>query len=175
MLDDEAQQIKDFLVRKLDKMDISTYGLSFSVKTGHMISFTSIVIEKNPSASEKEPISFNILYSKDFNPNSFDYYVFAKNISLETIPLILLELSHKYYDQLTIRSGGSNLLLNEKQEDNSKRYQCSSCLTVYDEKMGDPSAGIPCGFRFQDLSSSYTCPICDSPKSAYRVIFEDHA
>src|SRR5690606_8533485 len=72
-LDEEALDIKNYLVRALDKQDISTYGLSFSVKTRHMALFTSIAIEKAVKEKNSNPDTFNILYSKDFNPNLSEY------------------------------------------------------------------------------------------------------
>lgn len=171
VLDKDAQEIKDFLVRKLDKMDISTYGLSFSIKTGHMIAFTSVVIERIAGRSEKAPDSFNILYSKDFNPNLSEYYYFVKGVSLETIPALLLQLSYKYYDQLNVKSLNTQKKPdNKKNTDSSNKYQCSSCLTIYDEKLGDRINGIAPGFEFSKLPSDYCCPVCESPKSAYRLL-----
>lgn len=171
VLDKDAQGIKDFLVRKLDKMDISTYGLSFSVKTGHMIAFTSIVVEKNAGGVENAPDTFNILYSRDFNPNLSEYFYFVKGVSLETIPAILLQLSYKYYDQLNVKTLGTEKNPEaQKNAGSSKKYQCSSCLTIFDEKIGDRANGIAPGVDFAKLPSDYCCPVCDSPKSAYRLL-----
>lgn len=171
VLDEEALEIKNYLVRALDKQDISTYGLSFSVKTRHMVAFTSIVIEKNTKTSEKEPDTFNILYSKDFNPNLSEYYYFVKNVAIEIIPALLIQLSHKYYDQLQVKKPvdkPENTA--ETKPKKSRKYQCSSCLTIYDEQIGDPDAGIAPGTEFLKLHNDYTCSVCDSPKAGFRLI-----
>jgi rubredoxin len=171
VLEEEALEIKNYLVRALDKQDISTYGLSFSVKIRHMVVFTSIVIEKNPKQKEKDADTFNILYSKDFNPNLFEYHYYVKEVTLETIPPLLIELSYKYYDQLDAKKAGEipESVQGSKGVQNRK-YQCSNCMTIYDEKIGDPSSGVVPGTSFLKLSGDYSCPVCESPKSAYRLI-----
>ena len=169
VLDDEALEIKNYLVRALDKMDISTYGLSFSVKTSHMVPFTSIVVERNAKTETKDPDNFNILYSKDFNPNLSEYFYYVKGVALETIPTLLLQLSYTYYDQLAAKKK-VNTGKKELPERKSLKYQCSSCLTIYDEKIGDPAAGISPGTEFLSLPSDYTCSVCECPKSGFRRI-----
>ncbi len=171
VLDEEALEIKNYLVRALDKQDISTYGLSFSIKIRHMVLFTSIVVEKNGKINDKDPDTFNILYSKDFNPNLSEYYYYVKEVTLETIPPLLIELSYKYYDQLDAKkTGGMTEPAKGSNSIQTRKYQCSSCMTIYDEKMGDSSSGVAPGTSFLRLSGDYTCPVCESPKSAYRLI-----
>lgn len=171
VLDDEALEIKNYLVRALDKQDISTYGLSFSVKIKHMVLFTSIVIEKNALPEDGTPATFNILYSKDFNPNLSEYFFFAKNVALEIIPPLLIELSYKYYEQLNVgKSSGARDISIIKSEEPGQRYQCSSCMTIYDENYGDTESGLAPGTPFPKLPPDYTCPLCDSPKSAFKLI-----
>lgn len=171
VLDEEALEIKNYLVRALDKQDISTYGLSFSVKTGHMALFTSVAIEKALREKPGDPETFNILYSKDFNPNLSEYFYYAKNVSKETLPSLLIELSHKYYDQL--EGGKSSETPDTGKETIQRRnlkYQCSNCLTVYDERYGDVTSGIAPGTSFMKLSNDYCCQVCESPKSAFKLI-----
>ena len=172
VLDEEALDIKNYLVRSLDKQDISTNGLSFSVKTKHMSLFTSVAIEKVKKEKENDPDTFNILYSKDFNPNLSEYFYYVKNVSKEILPPLLIELSYKYYEQLEGKksiephrdAGGAPV------QKPYLKYQCSACLTVYDEKYGDPAADIPSGTSFMKLSGMYCCSVCDSPKSAFKLI-----
>ncbi|WP_215223295.1 rubredoxin domain-containing protein [Echinicola shivajiensis] len=171
VLDEEALNIKNYLVRALDKQDISTYGLSFSIKTKHMALFTSVAIEKAPKENPNDPDTFNILYSKDFNPNLSEYYFYAKNVPIDTIPPLLIELSYKYYDQLEERKNpdNSDSDLNSEQK-HHKKYQCSNCMTIYDEKYGDPDSDILPGTSFMKLPTNYCCSVCESPKSAFKLI-----
>ncbi|MDN3669662.1 rubredoxin [Echinicola jeungdonensis] len=171
VLDEEALEIKNYLVRALDKQDISTYGLSFSVKTKHMALFTSVAIEKTKKEKPNDPDTFNILYSKDFNPNLSEYFYYAKNVPKETLPPLLIELSYKYYDQLEVRKTSDPVdTVEGTPKKQHRKYQCSSCLTVYDEKYGDPESEIAAGTSFLKLPEDYNCPVCESPKSAFKLI-----
>ncbi len=169
-LDEEALSLKKFLVRELDKIDISTSGLTFTIKSDRDITvFTSVVIEKSLQSKHREIPTYNVLYSKDFNPNHTEYYPFAKDIRKEIIPLILVELSHKYYEQLEKKENNPAKEIDTHTTNNTS-YQCSNCLTIYDEKIGDPTNGIEPGVSFKKLPNSFGCPLCGSPKSGFRPI-----
>ena len=49
-----------------------------------------------------------------------------------------------------------------------KKWKCSVCGRVYDPAKGDPEGGVAPGTAFEDIPDDWTCPECDSPKSAYR-------
>ena len=101
-----ALNLKTFLVRTLDQFDISTYGLNFGIseynRDGHY--FTSIVIEKNelPAALESIKIrdTYNVLFAKNFDPNTREYIVHSQDIDKLELPTILIELSRKYFEEL---------------------------------------------------------------------------
>ncbi len=72
--DSEALELKRFLVRELDQQDISTHGLTFTIKTNReMFYFTSLVIEKCQEADAKPGEYYNILYARNFNPTLIAY------------------------------------------------------------------------------------------------------
>ncbi|MDW7691642.1 rubredoxin [Flammeovirgaceae bacterium SG7u.111] len=166
VLDQEALELKTFLVRALDQQDISTYGLSFTIRnTQDIILFTSVVIEKNEERSGKSP-TYNVLYSKDFNPNLTEYTAYAKGVTKEVLPPILIELSKRYYEQLETRSTPTGSKRSKKTGE-KVLYQCTNCMTVYDDAFGEPDTGIEPGIPFGKLPESYTCPTCSSPKSSF--------
>jgi rubredoxin len=171
VLDDEALELKNYLVRALDQQDISTYGLNFTIITkSETVLFTSVVIEKAEKKAENDPDVFNILYSKDFNPNLSEYFYYVKGVTKEIIPALLIELSHMYYDQLDMPITNVNGQPIEKFKRPKMIFQCKNCMTIYDEDYGDEFAGIPVGTPFAKLPSDYQCPICTSPKSAYKQL-----
>jgi rubredoxin len=175
VIDNDALELKRFLVRELDQQDISTHGLTFTIKTNReMFYFTSIVIEKCEEIESVTNERYNILYAKDFNPNNFVYLSYARSVKKEIIPALLIELSKLYFRQL-----------NPEKEHKSERtadhhvngfvssYQCSNCLTIYDKKYGDPSSNIPPGIAFEKLPETYKCHVCDSPKK-YFIAVKDY-
>lgn len=171
VLDEEALQLKRFLVKNFDINDISTEGLTFTIKTTSMIPFTSIIIEQKRTSrysGEYELIpTYNILYSKDFNPNTREYITFSKDVDKEDLPLLLIELTKLYYDQLNheteVKLPGKAI----KDKTIRKVHQCGECMTVYDEALGEEEAGIKAGASFEDLPESYVCSLCEAPKSSF--------
>ncbi len=51
-----------------------------------------------------------------------------------------------------------------------RRYQCTVCGHIYDEKDGDPDTGIAPGTRWEDVPEDWRCPECGTVKSDYELI-----
>lgn len=49
----------------------------------------------------------------------------------------------------------------------STAFRCRSCLTVYDERYGDPRQGQSAGTPFSALSSAWSCPVCGGPRDNF--------
>lgn len=171
--DAEALELKRFLVRNFDQNDISTYGLTFGISSHYGQNFTAILIIKNPQPKVIEQFNirptFNVLYSKDFDPNTREYRTYAQDVDKIELPGLLMELSQLYFDQLGQSPQQEKTLKREATEANVKvdAYQCQSCLTIYDSKYGDSFAGIPAGTPFEQLPNDYVCPTCEAPLSSY--------
>jgi rubredoxin len=169
--DDEALELKNYLVRVLDQQDISTYGLTFTVKTKkHKVLFTSIVIENAEKTDEQQPDLYNILYARSFNPNLFEYYPFARKVSRNIIPALLMELSKKYYDQLDTEKGTPETLATISAPAPKTIFRCRNCLNVFDPEYGDSFARIPPATPFAQLPDAYVCSVCGSPKEAFEEV-----
>ena len=173
VIDPEALELKRFLVRELDQQDISTHGLTFTIKTNRdLFYFTSIVIEKNAGDQGKPGEYYNILYARDFNPNNIAYHVYSKNVRKEIIPSLLIELSKMYFRQLNPEKDNKESPSASVVNGARSSHQCSNCLTIYDKKFGDPASDIPPGIPFEDLPDTYKCHVCDSPKNHFRPVKE---
>lgn len=172
VLDEEALELKRFLVLELDQQDISTHGLTFTIKTDRdILYFTNVVIERDNSPESVPGEHYNILHASEFDPNSVVYHTYARRIKREMIPSVLIELSKLYFRQLNPDKESTGDIKSEPvQSGRSVRYQCSNCLTVYDENIGDAEAGIPAGVPFEKLPETYTCHVCDSPKGHFERV-----
>ena len=171
--DKEALELKKFLVRSFDQNDISTYGLTFGISNdvGKRSHFASVIIEKNQSPAivkdfEVRP-TYNVLHFQNFDPNTQTYLSYARDVDKIELPGLLMELSKKYFKQL-----GEVKKLNEnigklEEKPTHEVHQCASCFTVYDELYGDEKSEISAGTTFDDLPESYTCPVCEAPKSQF--------
>ena len=170
VIDAEALELKRFLVRELDQQDISIHGLTFTIKTNRdMFLFTSVVIEKSLTGYG----GYNILYAKNFNPNTVTYLTYAKNVRKEVIPSLLVELSKLYFRQLNPEKEPLKEIREESdvaRQSELPVYQCSNCLTVYDPRYGDELAGIPPGISFAELPDSFRCHVCDTAKKYFALV-----
>ncbi|UXP31837.1 rubredoxin [Reichenbachiella agarivorans] len=168
VLHNECLELKNYLVRALDQQDISTSGLTFTVKPNDDIYlFTSVVIEFDEQTQGER--QYNILYSTGFNPNAGEYHTYVANASREILPALLIELSHLYYEQLE-EVPVDNSPSRKEEVSQSVKHQCSSCMTVYDEQYGDPAADIAPNTSFEQLPADYICPTCGDDKSHYSLI-----
>lgn len=171
VIDTEALELKRFLVRELDQQDISTHGLTFTIKTHReMFYFTSIVIEKVNGIASSD--LFTILYARNFNPNTTTYLTYAKNVRKETIPALLIELSKLYFRQLNPDRENIGQTRSETPATvvSVEVYQCPNCLTLYDERYGDQISGILAGTRFESLPENYQCHVCGSQKKYFQPV-----
>ncbi|PWA05742.1 rubredoxin [Flavobacterium laiguense] len=165
-----ALNLKTFLVRTLDQFDISTYGLTFGIleynRDGHY--FTSIVIEKNELPKDLESIkirdTYNVLFAKNFDPNTREYIVHTQDVDKLELPTILIELSRKYFEELGNSIIETSSSATKKEKKVQEMHQCPECLTVYNSEYGDVSQGIEKGILFKDLPADYCCSLCESPK-----------
>ena len=169
VFDTRALELKRFLVKELDRHDISTHRLTFTIKMQReMFFFTAIVIEKSEETGTSPGDYYNILYAKNFNPNLINYITFAYRVKKEMIPGILIELSKMYFKQLNPEKEQATEERPEtKAEEVVLSFQCSNCLSVYDQNYGDPAASISKGTPFENLPDAYKCHVCDSPKNDF--------
>ncbi len=171
LLDLEAMQLKRYLIRIFDQNDILTSGLSFSIKTGDFNTFTSIVIEKDQASKfqgnfELEP-TYTITHTKNFDPLSNEYVVYASHVLKEDLPPLLMQLSKTYFEGLDDLPDLSRRPSFEKKQQTIGAHQCPDCLSIYDERVGEPTNAIVPGVAFEALLDTYTCSLCASPKHAF--------
>jgi rubredoxin len=49
-------------------------------------------------------------------------------------------------------------------------WMCLPCGHIYDPAEGAPEQGIPPGTRFENLGSSYACPVCGVGTDEFQAI-----
>ena len=172
--DDFALALKKYLVKHFNENDISTYGLTFAISNdvGKRAHFSSIIIEKNPIPDAIKEFTdkptFNVLHFKNFDPNTGEYVLYAQEVDKKQLGQLLVELSKQYFVELGKTK--TKPKPNKKIKDNLVRsvYQCQSCLTIYDESVGDATASICAGTLFEELPDLYVCSVCNAPKSTFQ-------
>lgn len=172
--DKDALNLKEFIVKSFDQNDISTYGMSFGISQHgeNKTYFTSVMVEKNKTPDivknfQVRP-TFNVLYSKNFDPNTQEYIVYAQDVDKIELPGLLMELSQLYFDQLGAIADESSTKKSKKATPAlTEVYQCTECMTIYDSAFGDENSNIAPNTLFEDLPEDYTCGVCEASKVSY--------
>ncbi len=172
----DALNLKKYLVSNFDQNDISTYGLTFGITDYNKASnyFTSIVVEKNKQPELIEGFqtrdTYNLLYAKSFDPNTRQYIMHVQDVDKVELPSLLMELSQLYFDQLGSEIEVEKEAEVQKETTELEVYQCTDCLTIYDEAFGDVTQSVAPKTLFKELSENYECSLCEAPKSSFKKI-----
>ncbi|RZK24259.1 MAG: rubredoxin [Hymenobacter sp.] len=165
--------LKHELVRHFNEEDIRTYQLCFAIKTQPRTGlFGSIIIRSHFDSLTQTGLhaeQFELLHTRDFNPNSKDFVSFRKKVSRENLPWYLTQLCDVFYELQAAASSPVPLeeaMLPPAATHQPVLYQCRRCLTVYDEAYGDPAQAVAPGTAFEALLS-YCCPTCEAPKECF--------
>jgi len=174
--DDEAMDLKRFIVRNFDQNDISTYGLTFGITSTYSINFTSILIQRNPQPRVVQHFqvrpTYNVLHAKNFDPNTLQYETYAQDVDKIELPGLLMELSRLYFEGLGAVSAAQKPLVVAvpmpiRHLQDQEAFQCPNCLSVYDSRYGDVLQNIPVGVAFSALSEDYCCGVCETGKEEF--------
>lgn len=172
---EDGLQLKRQIIRHFDKEDVRTYGLCFAVQTKPASSmFGSVIIEKQQTKNPHKLKSlerYNILYRKNFNPNERETVVFRENVEKDHLGIYLTSLCKFFYERDSQEFYEPVPVQNDTP---IKRmvYQCKNCFTVYDPLIGDEEQNISAETKFEDLSSTYLCPLCESGKDNFIEVEE---
>ena len=172
----DALNLKKYLVANFDQNDISTYGLTFGITDYNKTSyyFTSIVVEKNNQpemiGSFQTRDTYNLLYAKNFDPNTRQYILHVQDVDKVELPGLLMELSQLYFDQLGNEKEIEKEVEVLKETTELEVYQCLNCFTIYDESYGDSTQNISPETLFNELPESYECALCEAPKTNFKKI-----
>jgi rubredoxin len=169
----EGINLKQELVKQFEEADLRTYRLCFAIKT-HLKSglFGSIIIKKIADKNSTEP-DFEIMHTRDFNPNTKDFVVYKTGLQETQLADELITLCDYYY---SLKVENEISALNEAVAEEAIAvtekcfvYQCKNCLTIYDQFWGDELNGIAAGTDFADLAI-YNCPTCDALKEDFMAV-----
>jgi rubredoxin len=161
--------LKHELVRYFNEEDIRTYQLCFAIKTKPQTGlFGSIIVRNqfnNLTQTGLHAEQFEILHTRDFNPNSKDFISFRRKVSRENLAWYLAQLCDLFYEQqaaaLPTTTPEEIAAPPVPSAAQPPLHQCRHCGTVYDEAYGDPAQQVAAGTPFGALAG-YQCPTCDA-------------
>ncbi len=167
--DEEALNLKRYIVKEFDKVDVRTFGLTFSIGKPED-PFTSVLIEKNwfPKIFNWLNLfkTYRISYAKDFNPETNEYLSYYNDVSHRELPGVLIQLSKKYYASLPELKEVQTKPIATKTT-KVKVHECRNCLSVYVPMIGEPTRDIAPGTEFSALPADYCCELCESPMDSF--------
>ena len=175
--------LKHELVRHFNEEDIRTYQLCFAIKTKPQTGlFGSIVVRSQFDSLTQTGLhteQYEMLHTRDFNPNSKDFISFRRKVSRENLPWYLAQLCDQFYEQQAAASPPAAPMSEPPptpptEPDQPLLHQCRRCFTVYEEADGDPAQGIAPGTPWAALST-YCCPTCEAPKEAFVAVGSPHS
>jgi len=175
--DKHALRLKKNVVKWFDKSDVCVHGLTFGIKTKPEPDFYSIKIDYKPGVKFLGRFdifeSYTISYAKNFNPNLCEYIDYARQVPHHRVAGVLQAVSKKFFGQLSALP--TAIIQIPKQEGNEAYivHQCKHCLTVYDPTVGIPEQNIVSNTAFAELPGSFSCPLCEAPKSDFYSISID--
>ena len=180
-LSDEALTLKRYIIRHFDRDDVRTYGLCFAIKMGPKTGlFGSVIIRKkeNESYNQRKALDrYDILYTRDFKPNSKEVVLFRKDVEKENLGVYLVSLCKYFYEQQDQQDNILHHIYRDEQEvakEETKKksivHQCKHCFSIYDEEYGDEANNVPPQTPFSELVNSYECPVCSAPKEDFTPI-----
>jgi rubredoxin len=156
-------EIKKYIVKALNDEDIRTFGVCIGIKTRKKSEvFSSILIRRKPLLRifglELFPV-YDILCAHDFNPNERTGFIFSSNNPRFLLVEQLRRSVVAFYNHRVDIKKKLEKPLSAKKDVQAKPveehvYQCTHCLTVYEEE-GEPPA-------------EYCCPLCEAPKDDFR-------
>lgn len=165
---DDGLYLKKHIMQHFDKEDLRTHGLCFAVKTlARSNVFGSIVIKKREA---KGSAVYDISYARNFNPNVQEYILYREHVQKDYLGTYLVSLVKLYYEQRNEESKiESTYQVADQQVPLEKQtlHQCSHCLSVYDERLGDEENNIEAGVMFSDLPYDFTCALCGASKQDF--------
>lgn len=164
---EEGLSLKKQLVREFEEADLRTYQLCFAIKTQPKTGLPgSIIIKKNTGGL------YDILYTRDFNPNSKDYVYYQQHVGTAELSTSLIAICGDFYlrksnDLPAVDAYHIEETASKHQQ--TEVYECHHCLTRYDKNYGDAANGIGKGVEFTTLTEYY-CPVCEAPKSEFGLV-----
>jgi len=164
---EEGLELKKQLVREFEEADLRTYQLCFAIKTQPKTGLSGSIIIKKIGDD-----LFDILHTRDFNPNSKDYIAYSEKLTADMVASTLISLCNAFYEMQSHHIAASEVY-NIKESDLTNEmegiYQCNNCLTRYDKYYGDPVNGHDQGVEFAAITD-YHCPVCEAPKSEFSLV-----
>jgi rubredoxin len=176
----EGLRLKRYLVRQVDQDDVRTEGLCFAIKTTRGSGLSGSVIIRRQEGirpgQQKLLDRYSIWHTPDLDAHSREVVLYRKDIEKDNLFPYLVSLCKEFYrrrseQQPSLLSGmGPGYGGTDKIPPKTSGFQCPHCLTIYDERYGDPDQLVAPGTPFHHLGPEYVCPVCGAPATEFKTM-----
>lgn len=165
-------RLKHFLVQKLSREDMRTFGICIGIKTRKKSEvFSSLLVRKRhllTVAGKGFFPAYDILCAKDFNPNERTGQLFARRLPRLLLPAKLRQAILVFYEHQAAQQ--QIIIAPHREEVKAPKkewvYRCRHCMTECDPGVTG---------RENDLPVDYCCPLCDAPKEDFIMLARSHS
>ncbi|MFD1771044.1 rubredoxin [Sphingobacterium suaedae] len=163
--------LKQDLVHDLNRLDVRTYKLSFGIKMCDRTGVWGAVILRFLS-SDGTKTWFQVLHTRDFNPNSKDLIVYRSRVERADLSEAIVQLCEEFYAYKEVIAQRvvcpePTAAVIEEQWLSPVVYQCPKCKTIYHPHWGDVQQGIAPKTAFKALPVDYQCSLCGTAKDSF--------
>ena len=163
--------LKNYLVQKLSRDDMRTFGICIGIKTRKKSEvFSSILVRERHlfTVFGRGFFSvYDILCAKDFNPNERTGEMFSSNTPKFLLPGKFRKAIRLFFHQQATQQDKVRVLPHPREEQPQGPpqwvYQCKDCLTIYDPS--ETLAGID---EQGSLPVGHFCSLCEAPAAEFR-------
>lgn len=176
----EGLELKNYLLKDLHTDDTRTFGICIGIKTRKKSEvFSSILVRKRPLITIAGIGFFHvydILCANNFNPNERTGTIYSKGnpkfLLAEQLRRAILTyyVHHQTLPAVAPKKEVAKKEMYAKPLKVTYVHQCSHCLSVYDEKAGEPENGILAGTPFENLPATFCCQLCEAPIGEFKKI-----
>lgn len=176
----EGLDLKNYLLRHLNNDDTRTFGICIGIKTRKKSEvFSSILVRKRALLTIAGIGLFNvydILCAKDFNPNERTGSIYSRGNPKFLLAEQLRRAILSFYTHTQALQRDLPEIKTQRKHAGSLQhkteyvYQCTHCLSVYDEKAGDSLNDIAPGTIFEELPKDFGCALCEASKDEFKKI-----
>ena len=163
----EHHALKVKVNEALQQAGLRTWGLSLGVASETRRIRPSILIRVHPKKWLGRQ-RYDLYHAKHFNPVNGEYVLFDGQMVQHDLISNLKSLIFQYQRHMRIKVEPTQAL-RRPEKNKAIIYECSVCLTQYVPELGDPEHGVAAGTAFDDLPSTYCCPVCESDRVVFVV------
>ncbi|WDE95511.1 rubredoxin [Lentisphaera profundi] len=161
-----AIKLKEQVIHELNREGFACHGLNIAIDPRDSDCGAPIIIYTSKNFMS---LSCKVIYKPNFDYRYSGFKIAGKNLNFDDLIKCLRSLQQEFHTR-KINSEGVLIKAISLEDSKPEHYQCPDCLSEYHKTSGDPEKNIMPDTDFSDLPKSWTCPLCECPKTKFLPI-----